>query len=220
MCGAGWTSYWVTTGPAFRPTIWAGISKLASFLMMMSWLRRWTDSSPPGIAGSTVSSSRSRPGRTYSRRSRVGGESEASVMSSRIRGGRDGFEQGRGCGAVACGRERRGGRTGRRHRSRRVLAPNSRLARRADRAPGDARRAGATTVPDAPGLAVAGLGCGLSRAWLTLDRGCGRRARPARRLGRGPGQVTQPQVECEQDPDDRDRNEQDEGARARQQRAQ
>ena len=87
-CGAGWTSYWVTTGPALRPTIWAGISKLASFLTMMSSVRRWTLSSPAGLIRSTVASSSSRPGSVYSMRSRVGGESEASVMSSRSRTGR------------------------------------------------------------------------------------------------------------------------------------
>ena len=42
-CGAGWTSYWVTTGPALRPMIWAGMSKLASFLTMISSLRRWIE---------------------------------------------------------------------------------------------------------------------------------------------------------------------------------
>ena len=47
-CGAGWTSYWVTTGPALRPTICAWMSKLASFLMMISSVRRWIASSPAG----------------------------------------------------------------------------------------------------------------------------------------------------------------------------
>ena len=40
MSGAGWTSYWVTTGPALRATIRAGIPKPASFLTMISSLRR------------------------------------------------------------------------------------------------------------------------------------------------------------------------------------
>ena len=41
MSGAGWTSYWVTTGPALRPTIRAGMPKPASFLTMISSLRAW-----------------------------------------------------------------------------------------------------------------------------------------------------------------------------------
>ena len=36
MSGAGWTSYWVTTGPALRPTTLAGIPKLASLRTMIS----------------------------------------------------------------------------------------------------------------------------------------------------------------------------------------
>ena len=99
-CGAGWTSYWVTTGPALRPTIWAWISKLASFLMMISSVRRWMTSSPPGAWTSTVSSRRATAGSVYSRRSRVGGESEASVTSSGSRTGR-----GRSSTAVAVAAE-------------------------------------------------------------------------------------------------------------------
>ena len=38
--GAGWTSYCVTTGPAFLPTIWAAIPKPLSFLTMISSFRR------------------------------------------------------------------------------------------------------------------------------------------------------------------------------------
>ena len=49
MSGAGLTSYWVTTGPALRPTIRAGIPNPASFLTMISSLRAWTASSPPGV---------------------------------------------------------------------------------------------------------------------------------------------------------------------------
>ncbi len=56
--------------------------------MMISSVRRWMTSSPPGAWTSTVSSRRSRPGSVYSRRSRVGGESEASVTSSGSRIGR------------------------------------------------------------------------------------------------------------------------------------
>ena len=55
--GAGWTSYWVTTGPALRPTIRAGMPKLASFLTMISSFRTWTASSPPAWSGTAMSSS-------------------------------------------------------------------------------------------------------------------------------------------------------------------
>ena len=44
MCGAGWTSYWVTTGPALRPMIRASMSKLASFSMIRSSFQAWTAS--------------------------------------------------------------------------------------------------------------------------------------------------------------------------------
>ncbi len=80
---AGWTSYWVTTGPALRVSIWAVIPKLASFLMMISSFRAWAAGLPPGSVGLAMSSSSASGGRTYSIRSFVGGESPASVMSSR-----------------------------------------------------------------------------------------------------------------------------------------
>ena len=44
MCGAGWTSYWVTTGPALRPTMRASMSKLLELLDDdPSSFRAWTD---------------------------------------------------------------------------------------------------------------------------------------------------------------------------------
>ena len=87
---AGWTSYWVTTGPALRVGIWAVIPKLASFLMMISSFRAWAATLPPGSVGLAMSSRSASGGRTYSMRSFVGGESPASVMSSRARTGRGG----------------------------------------------------------------------------------------------------------------------------------
>ena len=84
MCGAGWTSYWVTTGPALRPMIRASMSKLASFRTMISSFRAWTRSALSVVAavGTSPGSSRSWGGRRHSMASRVGGESEASVTSS------------------------------------------------------------------------------------------------------------------------------------------
>ena len=82
MSGAGWTSYCVTTGPALRPVIWAGMLKLASFLTMISSVRLWAASSPPAETGVSMSSRIAVEGSTYSMRSCVGGESLASVTSS------------------------------------------------------------------------------------------------------------------------------------------
>ena len=84
MCGAGWTSYWVTTGPALRPMIRASMSKLASLRTMISSFRAWTRSALSVVAavGTSPGSSRSWGGRRHSMASRVGGESEASVTSS------------------------------------------------------------------------------------------------------------------------------------------
>ena len=90
MSAAGWTSYWVTTGPALRPVIWAGMLKPASLRTMISSLRRCATSLPPASSGRAMSSSRVVAGRTYSIRSRVGGESPASVTSSGSRSGRSG----------------------------------------------------------------------------------------------------------------------------------
>ena len=84
MCGAGCTSYWVTTGPALRPMTRASMSKLASFRTMISSLRAWIASALSVVAAVGISpgSSRSWGGRRHSTASRVGGESEASVTSS------------------------------------------------------------------------------------------------------------------------------------------
>jgi hypothetical protein len=88
MSGAGSTSYWVTTGPALRAETREGMLKLCSFLTMISSLRLWAASSPPGDVGIATSSRSARAGRTYSMRSFVGGESPASVTSSGSRMGR------------------------------------------------------------------------------------------------------------------------------------
>ena len=90
MSGAGWTSYWVTTGPALRATIRAGIPKPASFLTMISSFRAWAASSPPAWSGTATSSRTVIGGRMYSMRSLVSGESLASVTSSGSRAGRSG----------------------------------------------------------------------------------------------------------------------------------
>ena len=58
MSGAGWTSYWVTTGPAFRPTTLAGIPKLASLRTMISSTWACAAASPPAWIGMAMSSSR------------------------------------------------------------------------------------------------------------------------------------------------------------------
>src|SRR6478735_5775129 len=88
--GAGWTSYWVTTGPALRATIRAGMPKPASFLTMISSLRAWDASSPPAWRGMATSSRTVIGGRMYSMWSLVSGESPASVTSSGSRTGRSG----------------------------------------------------------------------------------------------------------------------------------
>ena len=68
MCGAGWTSYWVTTGPALRPTIRASMSNEASLRTMISSFRAWIASWLPVMAGVGTSpgSSRSCGGRRHS----------------------------------------------------------------------------------------------------------------------------------------------------------
>ena len=109
------------------------IPKLASFLTMISSFRSWAALLPPGSIGAATSSSSSSGGRRYSIRSLVGGESPASVMSSRatasprrIRDDRGGRGKSRtGCSAgrtwptsAPCSARRPGcGRRG--HRSRR-----------------------------------------------------------------------------------------------------
>ena len=104
---AGWISYWVTTGPALRLSIWAEIPKLASFLMMISSFRAWAAGLPPGSVGLAMSSRSASGGRTYSIRSFVGGESPGvgdvveradrtrRVCDERRRGGGRRSEQGR-----------------------------------------------------------------------------------------------------------------------------
>ena len=101
--GAGWTSYWVTTGPALRPTILAGMPKPASFLTMISSLRSWAAWSPPALIGRAMSSSVVIGGRTYSIRSFVGGESPASVTSSGSRSGRRDDERRRASATARAG---------------------------------------------------------------------------------------------------------------------
>ncbi len=83
MCGAGWTSYWVTTGPALRPTMRASISKLASLRTICSSFQAWTAASLPAAAsvGGSPASSSTCGGRLHAW-SRLGGESDASVTSS------------------------------------------------------------------------------------------------------------------------------------------
>ena len=47
---SGLTSYCVTTGPVFVPTTVAGIWKLRSFSSMMRTLRAWSRTAPPGVS--------------------------------------------------------------------------------------------------------------------------------------------------------------------------
>ena len=84
MCGAGWTSYCVTTGPALRPTIRASMSKLLSFSMIRASFHVWTASAvaPAAAVGSSLRSSSSVGGSTQAIASRFAGESAASVTSS------------------------------------------------------------------------------------------------------------------------------------------
>ena len=91
MSGAGLTSYWVTTGPALRPTIRAGIPNPASFLTMISSLRAWTRLVAAGMERDrdVVERPRSAAGCTRSG-PWSGGESPASVTSSGSRTGRIG----------------------------------------------------------------------------------------------------------------------------------
>ena len=72
MCGAGWTSYWVTTGPALRPTIRASMSKLLSFSMIRASFHVWTASAlaPAAAVGSSLRSSSSIGGSTHAIASR------------------------------------------------------------------------------------------------------------------------------------------------------
>ena len=81
--GAGWTSYWVTTGPALRPTIVTSIPKLASFLTMISSFRAWIASRLPvaRAVGASASSSSSCGGSRHSTASRFVGESATSITS-------------------------------------------------------------------------------------------------------------------------------------------
>ncbi len=141
MSGAGWTSYWVTTGPALRPTILAGMPKLASLRTMISSTWAWAAASPPAWIGIATSSSRVVGGRTYSIRSRVGrrvagigdvvrvaGSDSGSATATR--GGRSGSTTG------GPGRGERGGRRDRARDGDRdgvagrfvVLAPDAGLA--------------------------------------------------------------------------------------------
>ena len=111
MCGAGWTSYWVTTGPALRPTMRASMSKLLSFSMIRASFHAWTASAvaPAAAVGSSLRSSSSIGGRTQAIASRRAGESAASVTSSgsRTRGRRDRHRRAAPPGAArACGAAR------------------------------------------------------------------------------------------------------------------
>ena len=146
-CGAGWTSYCVTTGPALRPTILASISKLLSFLTICSSTQRWADSSPPGATGSGVTSRRSRSG-SWNRPGRHGASGSSSAsgrprragrapLPSRCRGpGEPGSlrDGGRGAGLAAGGRDRRRC-WARRRRAAARPRPRSRPGRRRRRCP-------------------------------------------------------------------------------------
>ncbi len=155
MCGAGCTSYWVTTGPALRPMTRASMSKLASFLTMISSLRAWIASALSVVAavGTSPGSSRSWGGRRHSMASRVGGESEASVTSSGPREtGSDGLAGG--------GPRRPAGGTGRSRRHR----PPGRARTWTMSARPTARRSGSRGPPapfptrrSGPGASTAGI---------------------------------------------------------------
>ena len=142
MCGAGWTSYWVTTGPALRPTMRASMSKLLSFSMIRASFHVWTASAlaPAAAVGSSFRSSSS-----------IGGSTQAIALAAgrRVRGVGDVLrvaERGRARppsparpprAGRAERRDRRGGRrraSGRRRarRRRRCPAPDAGLARRVD----------------------------------------------------------------------------------------
>lgn len=54
--GAGYSSYWVTTGPAFHLSIRTGMLKLASFAVMIAALRTWSIVAPPTLGAMSSSS--------------------------------------------------------------------------------------------------------------------------------------------------------------------
>ena len=166
--------------------------------MIASWFRRWSASSPAGLIRSTVWSSSSTPGRTYSWRSAVRGESEAH------------------------GGERRRGARRRPDRRRAVLAPEARLAGDVGRAAGDLRSAGASGGSDGGTISRRAGPVRRARAASGTPRGGGLRARlppqavrgrgpePARERGHRVEQLAQAKVERNQDAGDRERNEEDE----------
>ena len=231
MCGAGWTSYWVTTGPALRPTMRASMSKLLSFSMIRASFHVWTASAlaPAAAVGSSLRSSSSIGGSTHAIASRRAGESAASVTSSGSRSavGRD---RHRRRGPTAGRAERRD----RRGRGRGVLdavghavaavvtAPDAGLARRVDGR--DLRRAAL-----AAGLghhAHARGGRGLRRVARVGALGGGHRVGGPRRAvlerrpggtrgaGRGRQQRAQRHVEGDEQAGDREPQQDHERARA------
>ncbi len=174
MSAPGWTSYWVTTGPALRPMIRAGMSKLASFLMMISSFSRWADSSPPGAIGIGDVVEHARLGQPVLDRSRlVGAESPAAVMSSgarSARGGRD--ERGRRGATGPCRSERRRGRhrarDGIRDRLLRFAAPDRGLAFGGPS--GDRGARGRATCPTGSPLPCRGCRAGVRAVTAPPDR--------------------------------------------------
>ena len=118
MCGAGWTSYWVTTGPALRPTISAWMSKLGQLLPDDLLVVRVDRLFAAGRSSGSRGGRRAIAGRRQdgTRRSRVGAESPASVTSSR-RGRSPGAAGGRRAAAATPAARGRGeGGRGRRRR--------------------------------------------------------------------------------------------------------
>ena len=75
MSGAGWTSYWVTTGPAFRPTISGRDAEARQLLDDDVFDPQVAVSSPPASSGMAMSSSVVTGGRC----SRCGPSSAASL---------------------------------------------------------------------------------------------------------------------------------------------
>ena len=235
MCGAGWTSYCVTTGPALRPTMRASMSKLLSFSMIRASFHTCTASAvaPAAAVGSSLRSSSSIGGRTHAIASRRAGESAASVTSA---GSRSAVAATAIAGAAATtGHAERRDRRG---RGRRVLdavgnavaavvgAPDARLARGVDRR--DLRGAALAAGVGHHAHAHGGRGglCGLRVGALRGDHGVGRaggavlerRARGLRRARRGRHERAQRHVEGDEQPRDREPDEDDERAGRREQR--
>ncbi len=217
--GAGWTSYWVTTGPAFRPTILAGMPKPASFLTMISSLRRWAAWSPPALIGSAMSSSVVIGGRTYSIRSFVGGESPASVTSSGSRSRRGTTsvaERGGGPRRGERRRDRTGARDGARDRRRLVVAPGAGLARR--RPGGHGLRDGSVHVRSTARLGVVRLVGGSRPSGRCPPERLGRgRPDPARGADGRVEQLAKRDPEADHQPQRGQRDQDDQGARSRDQ---